>query len=147
MFEFRMRSCDGTHTWCFRSCSATQARALCPLRVVRHFRLDESPTSAPDAAEPRAGLALSLEDRVRARAIEMLMCDFALDLRRLGVEFGDFASIAAKGMEEAARAFPEHVRLSEAGLEIVSEGPLLARLVSRFFDVHAGEAQSCGQAV
>ena len=100
-----------------------------------------------DAAETRAGLALSLEDRVRARAIEMLMCDFALDLRRLGAEFGDFASIVAKGMEEAARAFPEHLRLSEAGLEIVSEGPLLARLVSRFFDVHAGEAQSCGQAV
>ena len=100
-----------------------------------------------DAGGTRAGLVLSLDDRVRARAIEMLMCDFALDLRLLGAEFGDFASIAAKGMDEAARAFPDHVRLSEARLEIVSEGPLLARLVSRFFDVHADETRSCGQAV
>ena len=59
-----------------------------------------------DAAETRAGLALSLEDRVRARAIEMLMCDFALDLRRLGAEFGDFASIAAKGMDGGGAGFP-----------------------------------------
>ncbi len=100
-----------------------------------------------DAAPERAGLALGLEDRVRARAIEMLICDFALDLRELGREFGDFASIARRGMERAARAFPDHVILGEAGLRIATDGPLLARLVARCFDVHGGEAPRRGLAV
>lgn len=100
-----------------------------------------------DTAPSRAGLALSLEDRVRARAIEMLMCDFALDLRALGAEFGDFAAILRRDIDAAARAFPDHLRRTGAGLEILSDGPLLAGLVARFFDVHGGEASRRGEAV
>ena len=100
-----------------------------------------------DALPVRAGLALSLEDRVRARAIEMLMCQFALDLLELRREFGDFASIILRGIDEAMRAFPDHLRRTDGGLEIISDAPLLARLVARFFDVHAGETQRCVQAV
>ena len=75
------------------------------------------------------------------------MCQFALDLPELRREFGDFASIVLRGMEEAMRAFPDHLRRTDAGLEIISDAPLLARLVARFFDVHAGETQRCVQAV
>ena len=88
------------------------------------------------AGEPAgvAGYALSLEDRVRGRAIEMLMCDFAIDLAALRDEFGDFVRILEPECREAVAQYSCHVELDESGLRIVEEAPLLARLVARVFD-------------
>ncbi|HRW15492.1 MAG: coproporphyrinogen dehydrogenase [Rhodobacteraceae bacterium] len=84
----------------------------------------------------RRGIALGLEDRVRARAIEMLMCDFRLDLDALRAQFGDFARLLERGIALAADRFGSAVRRRGGGLEIVADGPLLARLVAQTFDVY-----------
>ncbi len=84
----------------------------------------------------RRGIAFSLEDRVRGRAIERLMCDFRFDLDALRAEFGDFAGLLERGMAEAADRFGGAVRRRGAVLEIVSDGPLLARLVAQTFDAY-----------
>jgi oxygen-independent coproporphyrinogen III oxidase len=93
---------------------------------------------AAGAPAGAAGFALSLEDRVRGRAIEMLMCDFAIDLGVLRDEFGDFVRILETGCREAATRYAGHVVLDEAGLRIVEEAPLIARLVARRFDSYTG---------
>ncbi len=85
-----------------------------------------------------AGFALNLEDRVRGRAIEMLMCDFAVDLAALRDAFGDFVRVLEPGCREAAAQYPDFVALDETGLRIVEEAPLMARLVARLFDGYPG---------
>jgi oxygen-independent coproporphyrinogen-3 oxidase len=85
-----------------------------------------------------AGFALNLEDRVRGRAIEMLMCDFALDLPALRGTFGDFVRVLEPGCREAAARYPDFVALNETGLWIVDEAPLMAPLVARHLDGYAG---------
>jgi oxygen-independent coproporphyrinogen-3 oxidase len=85
-----------------------------------------------------AGFVLNLEDRVRGRAIEMLMCDFAVDLPALRGMFGDFVRVLEPGCREAAARYPAFVALDETGLRIVDEAPLMARLIARLFDGNAG---------
>jgi oxygen-independent coproporphyrinogen III oxidase len=81
------------------------------------------------------GWVFSLEDQVRGRAIEMLMCDFRVDMAQLRREFGDFAAIVTPGLESAIRQFTG-VACSdgEGGLSIPSDGPMFARLVARCLD-------------
>ncbi len=80
------------------------------------------------------GVALTLEDRIRGRAIEMLMCGFHVDLRTLREEFGDFVEILEPAINSASLAFGAEVSPSRDTFAIVGEGPLLARLVARHFD-------------
>ncbi len=88
------------------------------------------------------GAALSLEDRVRGRAIEMLLCDLALDLGRLEDEFGDFARVVGPDLDRAAARFASRVRRTPRGLVLSSDGPLLARRVARVLDVGAAEPEA-----
>ena len=83
------------------------------------------------------GYALSEEDRLRARIIEMLMCDFAIDL----------AALEMTPLQEAALApsFAEMRRLGaglifvEGGLIRVSEEARpLVRLLAHAFDSFGG---------
>jgi oxygen-independent coproporphyrinogen-3 oxidase len=94
-----------------------------------------------------AGFALNLEDRVRGRAIEMLMCDFAIDFAALRGAFGDFVHILEPGCREAAARYPAFVVLDAAGLRIVEEAPLMARLVARLFDGYPGPDAQLPQAI
>ncbi len=50
----------------------------------------------------RRGVALGLEDQVRARAIEMMVCTGALDTASLHREFGDFAALVDQTPGSAA---------------------------------------------
>jgi oxygen-independent coproporphyrinogen-3 oxidase len=102
------------------------------------------------AAGPGAGcrgFALDLADRVRGRAIEMLMCDFHLDLAALRAEFGDFALLLEPEIAAAAARFGGLVERSAQGLRILAEPPLLARQVARAFDARADPSGRDGQAV
>lgn len=76
------------------------------------------------------GHALGGEDRVRARAIEMLLCDFRLDFAALGPE-GEALRAEAAGVAER---FGELVALDADGLVIRPEGVALARIVASCFD-------------
>jgi oxygen-independent coproporphyrinogen-3 oxidase len=85
-----------------------------------------------------SGIALSLEDRVRGRAIEMLLCDLRLDLARLREEFGDFVRVLDAACAAAAEAFGGLVTRTAEGLMLGGDDPLLARRLARVFDAHAG---------
>lgn len=76
------------------------------------------------------GHALTAEDRLRARAIEMLLCDFRLDLAALGPGAGALRPLAAA----AAARFGDLVALDDDGLSIRPEGLPLARIVASVFD-------------
>ncbi|MEL6677961.1 MAG: oxygen-independent coproporphyrinogen III oxidase, partial [Pseudomonadota bacterium] len=55
------------------------------------------------------GHRLSLEDQVRAAAIEALLCTFTLDLEALTARFGDFAGVLLPDCQRVARTFGEAV--------------------------------------
>lgn len=91
------------------------------------------------------GWAFSLEDKVRGRAIEMLMCGFRVDLAALRREFGDFASILDAGLATARERFGEAVALEGETFRIVRDGPILARLIARCLDArNAAEGRYSG---
>jgi len=85
-----------------------------------------------------AGIALSFEDRIRGRAIEMLLCELRLDLARLRSEFGDFVRVIDAACTAAAEAFGGLVVRTADGLTFGGEDPLLARRIAHFLDAHAG---------
>lgn len=89
---------------------------------------------AEGLAGAERGTALTLEDRIRGRAIEMLMCDFRIDLAALRSEFGDFVEVLDPGIAAATQVFGTDVAATDDGFAITGSGPMLARLVARHFD-------------
>jgi oxygen-independent coproporphyrinogen-3 oxidase len=86
-------------------------------------------------AAAERGAALGLEDRVRGRAIEMLMCGLRIDTDALRAAYGDFAGLVEQGCDEAAIRFPHHVLRDAGGLAVVRDAPLAVGLVARVFDM------------
>jgi len=82
------------------------------------------------------GYALTGEDRLRARAIECLMCDFALDLDDLRAECGPRAETLAALLPGIAVKYDGVVRLVARRLEIAPEGRPLTRMIAAEFDQH-----------
>ncbi len=80
------------------------------------------------------GIALGLEDRVRARAIDGLLTGRDLDLGTIGAEFGDFAALLRPGCAEAAVRYPGRVRFESGVLRLEPGDPALPRLVARLLD-------------
>lgn len=97
---------------------------------------------AEGTAAATRGLALGLEDRVRGRAIEMLLCQRRVDLGRLAAEFGDFAALVAPACAEAARRFPDLAAADRTGLALGPATPGQARAVARLFDAHQFDARA-----
>lgn len=93
------------------------------------------------------GTMLSLEDKVRGRAIEMLVCSFGVDLVALKAEFGDFSNIVRPGLEAAKEKFGARIRWDSDGFRIVERGPALARRVARCLDPLHSEAQRYSYAI
>jgi oxygen-independent coproporphyrinogen III oxidase len=83
------------------------------------------------------GHRLGFEDRLRARAIEMLMCDFRMDLAALRDEFGDAAGSLAPINASVCERFAGLVTLSGDSLEIQTQGRPLARIVASQYDGYA----------
>ncbi|MFV2051584.1 oxygen-independent coproporphyrinogen III oxidase [Aliiroseovarius sp. YM-037] len=88
------------------------------------------------------GHPLSQDDVLHARAIEMLMCDFALDLDQLQHEFGENAAQLAPTHAEVARKFAPFITLTDSALAIKPEGHPLTRIIASAYDAYApAEAQ------
>ncbi len=86
------------------------------------------------------GHAFSAEDRLRARAIEMLMCDFRLDMAELRQGFGDLAAQIAPDIAEVAQRFEGFVaREGDGSLAIRPEGRPLTRMIASSFDAYVPE--------
>jgi oxygen-independent coproporphyrinogen-3 oxidase len=92
------------------------------------------------------GHAFTQEDKLRARAIEMLMCDFALDMGELRNSFGDAVAELAPEIAGIMQRFEGLVTLDETTLRILTEGRPLARIVASAFDAYRAEGVRYSQA-
>lgn len=71
---------------------------------------------------------------MRSRAIEMLMCNFRLDLKALEAEFGAAADNIRDECYRVLAEFSGMVELNGDFLEILPEGRPLTRLIAFIFD-------------
>lgn len=82
------------------------------------------------------GHVFSVEDRLRGRLIESLMCDFRIDAAEIMQGFDiDPASLQAM-FAEAEAQFPGMVELSESGFDIPVHARPLTRMIARAFDAY-----------
>lgn len=93
------------------------------------------------------GFAMGIEDRLRARAIEMLMCDFRIDLAGLRAEFGDVVSRLIAPARNAVTRFAGALDWGPQALTILPDARALTRLIAREFDAYAGGEARHSQAV
>ena len=86
------------------------------------------------------------EDKLRARAIEMIMCDFRLDMAELRCDFGPRVACLDASIALARATFGDGLRPADAGLEILPEARALTRLVAALFDERVVEGARYSQA-
>ncbi len=86
------------------------------------------------------------EDRLRARVIEMLMCDFRIDLAALRRDFGP----AADGFEPVHRTveakFAPYVAVDARDVRVLPEGRPLARMIAAEYDGYRDVAATYSKA-
>lgn len=85
------------------------------------------------------GYQMTEEDRLHARAIEQLMCTFAVDLDALSDEFGAPADKLAPYLKEMAERFAPFVLLDGARMEVAPKGYALTRIIASVLDQHVPE--------
>lgn len=82
------------------------------------------------------GHQMSPQDLLRARAIEMIMCDFTLDLKALRLEFGDLCQTLQADITQVCERFGDLVTLTDDALVIRPDARPLTRLIASLFDAH-----------
>ncbi|MEI2686695.1 MAG: oxygen-independent coproporphyrinogen III oxidase [Cypionkella sp.] len=85
------------------------------------------------------------EDKVRARIIEALMCDFRVDRAELKRDFGVSNVWIDEKFDAAVTAFPGVLALSPSALEIPPHARPLTRMIAQKFDAYDhGKARHSG---
>jgi len=74
------------------------------------------------------------EDLLRGRAIEMIMCDYEIDLVELSDVFGDQAKSLSHDHTTVLRRFQGFVSRDQDRIQVAPEGRLLARLIANVYD-------------
>ncbi|WP_163850848.1 oxygen-independent coproporphyrinogen III oxidase [Pseudooceanicola aestuarii] len=92
------------------------------------------------------GHLMSGEDALRARAIEMLMCDFHLDLAALRRVFGPSSARLLPDIAQIAAEFGDLVRATPEGLRIAPGGRVLTRIIASRLDRHIAAGGRFSQA-
>lgn len=82
------------------------------------------------------GHEMTTEDLMRARAIEMIMCDFSLDLPALRQQFGMLCDTLAADIHKAEARFGDLIATKDGKMEIMPAGRALTRLIASLFDAH-----------
>lgn len=82
------------------------------------------------------GHAFTPEDRMRARLIEALMCDFTVSTAELVQDFGAEPERLAQMLRDCAAQFGDMVTLGPEGLSIPERGRPLTRMIARHFDAY-----------
>lgn len=82
------------------------------------------------------GYQMTDEDHLRGRAIEQLMCTFALDLDDLSREFGPRACELLPCLKEMATRFAPFTKLTGRRIGIAPEGRALTRMIASVLDQH-----------
>ncbi|QGX99474.1 oxygen-independent coproporphyrinogen III oxidase [Roseovarius faecimaris] len=76
------------------------------------------------------------EDKLRARMIEALMCDFFVSVEELHNTFGTPVAKLRKMLKDTSDAFPGLLNLSDEGLHIPHAAQPLTRMIARSFDAY-----------
>ncbi|MDR4307147.1 oxygen-independent coproporphyrinogen III oxidase [Chelatococcus sambhunathii] len=85
------------------------------------------------------GVALTAEDRARAAVIEAIMCGFETDLAQAARTYGLDPRIFVDDLAKLASLVDqEFVRIQGWKVEILRDGPALARIVASAFDAYLG---------
>lgn len=92
------------------------------------------------------GHVMSPDDLLRARAIEMIMCDFRLDLAALRAVHGAGADRLRREMALVAESFGDLVEVTADSLSVRPEGRALTRIVASRFDAHVADGARYSQA-
>ncbi|HQU66934.1 MAG TPA: oxygen-independent coproporphyrinogen III oxidase [Albidovulum sp.] len=87
------------------------------------------------------------EDRLRARMIEALMCDFRIDADEICHSFGLTRAQLKEYFAPVSKEFGDMVRIDDSGLEIPVESRPLTRMVACLFDAYTVAAGSHSHAV
>lgn len=122
-------------------------------RLPQGFVQNEATTAAYQAAvregrlAAHRGFAFGIDDRLRGRAIEMLMCDFRIDMPALHAAFGDFAAHLRPICQRVAAQFEGAVELNGDDLWIRPEARVLTRLIAMEFDAYTAGPARHSQAV
>jgi oxygen-independent coproporphyrinogen-3 oxidase len=82
------------------------------------------------------GHAFTGEDRLRARMIEALMCDFRIDSAEMRSDYGVSAARLDDLFAQARAAFGDMVEISARGLSIPENARPLTRMIARVFDAY-----------
>ncbi len=82
------------------------------------------------------GIAMTTIDQMRARLIEMIMCDFKVDLVELRGIYGDLVDGLIPDLDKALERFEVVTRRTENGFEITEHARHVARLVANVFDTY-----------
>lgn len=86
------------------------------------------------------GVALTETDKMRARAIEMVMCDFKVDKTELEECFGPLAQTLDKNIDDIILEYGKFVQPTDTGFTVQDKQRALARLIAQKFDAYSGEA-------
>ncbi len=82
------------------------------------------------------GHVFTADDRLRARLIEALMCDFRIDAAEMQTRFGIGAPALSALLISAAQPFGTLVRIDDSGLTIPEPARPLTRMIARAFDAY-----------
>lgn len=85
------------------------------------------------------GVKMTIQDKLRARAIELVMCDFALNTDILQAEFGDEVEKLTQPLLAIRSKFSEALEFSGNGFVIQKHKRALARLIAVEFDEYINE--------
>jgi oxygen-independent coproporphyrinogen-3 oxidase len=86
------------------------------------------------------GIETSHEDRLIARAIEMIMCNFTVAYPTLIAEFGDDLSCLNQAVLRLQKDFDGIIAFSKSGFEIIQHKRSVARLVAKVFDQYIDDS-------
>ncbi|MDV4169606.1 oxygen-independent coproporphyrinogen III oxidase [Rhodovulum sp. FJ3] len=92
------------------------------------------------------GHIMTGDDLLRARAIEMLMCDFRLDRAALRRTFGALAATLDAQIALVGERFGDLVAVTDDALSIAPEGRALTRIIASAFDAHVPDGIRFSQA-
>lgn len=82
------------------------------------------------------GHILTGEDRLRARMIEALMCEFGINVAELVQGYGARPQDLAQMLTSCEEHFGDMVDVTESGMRIARKGRPLTRMIARHFDAY-----------
>ncbi|MCB1357305.1 MAG: oxygen-independent coproporphyrinogen III oxidase [Maritimibacter sp.] len=150
---------NGTMHRNFQGYTEDKSPALIPVgassigRFPQGYAQNEPATSKYQERVRAGGLATAKghvfagDDLVRARIIELLLCDFRADLGAVAAEHGVARATVEAMAEGLDEAMPGTITLKDGVLTILDDARPLARMIARYFDAYDMSTARHSQAV